>query len=49
MDEKDAKIAALEEENRILKELVATLVSKIAELEAKLNKNNTAITLNPLV
>jgi len=40
MDEKDAIIAELREENRILKELVATLVAKIAELEARLNKNS---------
>ena len=40
MDERDEKIAALEEENRILKELVASLTAKIFELEALLNKNS---------
>jgi len=40
MDERDARIAALEEENRILKELVAALTARVAELEARLNKNS---------
>jgi hypothetical protein len=40
MDERDKKIAELLEENRVLKELVAALTAKIAELEARLNKNS---------
>jgi len=40
MEELIAKIAALEEENRILRELVVVLTAKIAELEARLNKSS---------
>jgi transposase len=40
MEEYEARIAALEEENRILRELVATLTVKIVDLEARLNKNS---------
>ena len=40
MDELLAKIAKLEEENRILRNVVASLTAKIVELEARLNKNS---------
>ena len=40
MDERDKKIAELMEENRVLKDLVAVLTAKIAELEARINKNS---------
>lgn len=40
MDELKKQIAELLEENRILKDLVATLTAKIAELEARLNKHS---------
>lgn len=40
IEETQAKIASLEEENRILRELVAGLTAKIAELEARLNQNS---------
>jgi transposase len=40
LEEKDRIIAELREENRILKELVATLVAEISELKAQLNKNS---------
>jgi transposase len=35
-----ARIAALEEENRVLRALVTSLTAKIIELEARLNKNS---------
>ena len=40
MDEKDKIIAAQAEEIRILKDLVAVLTGKVAELTAQLNKNS---------
>ena len=40
MEEILLKIAALEEENRVLRELVATLVAENAELKARLSKNS---------
>ncbi len=40
MDKKDEKITKLEEENRILKELVAALSKRVEELEARQNKNS---------
>ena len=40
MDEKDKIIAAQAEEIRILKDLVAVLTAKVAELTAQLNKNS---------
>jgi transposase len=40
VEELVAKIAALEEENRILREVVAALATKITELEARLKKGS---------
>ena len=40
MEELLARIAELEEENRVLRSLVASLTAKVIELEAKLNKNS---------
>ncbi len=40
MDERDKQIATLQKENRILRDLVATLTARVAELEARLNKNS---------
>ena len=40
MDEKDRIIEALREENRILREMVAALSARVAELEARLSKNS---------